>query len=171
MVNSRLCIHLSDIGFNARMIKKFQSENIRGIWGYLKATMKVAWSILFINPMMQVFMTIDNEIIETEAAMIVIANGTKYGSGAVINPAGSLEDELFEVIVIKKISIPEIFKMMFSHASFNPDKTVVFQTRNLTIQPAKRVHFQVDGEYLGKVHEISAVLIPAAIEIIVPAAT
>lgn len=170
MVNGRLCIHLSDIGVNAYMIKKFQSENVRGIWGYLKATIKVARSVLFVNPIMQVSMTIDNEIIEIKAAMIVIANATKYGSGAVINPSGSMEDELFEVIVIKKISIHETFKMMVSHASFNPDKTVVFKTSHLTMRPAKKVHFQVDGEYLGKVNAIEAILIPAAIEIIVPVA-
>lgn len=170
IVNNRLCIHLSDIGFNAWMIKKFQSENVRGIWGYLKATIKVAWRVLFINPMMKVSMTIDNEIIKIEAAMIVIANATKYGSGAVINPSGSMEDELFEVVVIKKISIHETFKMLVSHASFNQDKTLVFKTRHLTMLLAKKVHFQVDGEYLGKVNEIEAILIPAAIEIIVPAA-
>jgi diacylglycerol kinase (ATP) len=168
MINGRLCIHLSDIGFNAYMVKKFQSENIRGIWGYLKATIEAAWSVLFINQMMQVSMTIDNEIIETTAAMIVIANATRYGSGAVINPSGSMEDTLFEVIVVKKISVVEIFKMMVSHTSFNQDKTVVFQTRYLKMLPARKVHFQVDGEYLGKVNEIEAVLMPAAIKIIVP---
>ncbi|MEO5999571.1 MAG: diacylglycerol kinase family lipid kinase, partial [Chitinophagaceae bacterium] len=144
--------------------------NIRGIWGYFKATMKVLRSLLFINPLMQVSMTIHNEIIEVKAAMVVIANATKYGSGAVINLSGSLEDELFEVIVIKKISILEIYKMMISHASFNPDKTVVFKTRYLTTRSAKKAYFQVDGEYLGKVNEIEGILIPAAIEIIAPLA-
>ncbi len=168
MVNAKPCIHLSDIGFNAYMIKKFESEPKRGIWGYLKATTKAAWSALFINQLMKVSMTIDNEIIKTQAAMIVIANATKYGIGAVINPSGNMEDELFEVIVIKKISIPEIFKMLVSHASFHPDKTVVYQARHLTMRPAKKIHFQVDGEYLGRVKEIEATLIPAAIKIIVP---
>lgn len=168
MVNDRLCIHLSDIGFNAYVIKKFESENIRGIWGYLKATTKALWNVLFMNAVMQVSMTIDHEIIETTAAMIVIANATRYGSGALINPSGSLEDDLFEVIVVKKISVIEIFKMLVSHAPFNPDKTVVFQTRSLNMWSTKKVHFQVDGEYLGKVNKIEAILKPAAIEIIVP---
>ncbi len=77
---------------------------------------------------------------------------------------------LFEVIVIKKISILEIFKMLFSHASFNPGKTVVFKTQALTMRSAKKAHFQVDGEYLGKVNQLSALLIPDAIKIMVPAA-
>ena len=32
----------------------------------------------------------------------------------------------------------------------------------------KRVHFQVDGEYLGKVRGVNAVLMPDALQIIVP---
>ncbi|MEO7209447.1 MAG: diacylglycerol kinase family protein [Chitinophagaceae bacterium] len=168
MINKKLSIHLSDIGFNAYMIKKFEQESTRGIWGYAKATIKALWTVFISNKKMQVSMTINNEIIETEAAMIVIANATQYGNGALINPLGSMEDELFEVIVVKKISFPEIFKMMVSHAPYNPEKTEVFQTRHLTMRSSKKVHFQVDGEYLGKVNKIEANLIPAAIQIIVP---
>ena len=59
--------------------------------------------------------------------------------------------------------------MIFSHSTYDPDKTVIFQTNALTMQSAKKMHFQVDGEYLGMVKEVKAVLIPAAIAIIVPA--
>ncbi|KIA90487.1 diacylglycerol/lipid kinase family protein [Kaistella jeonii] len=168
MINGRLSIHLSDIGFNARMIEKFQTENTRGIWGYFKATLHAVRNLLFIDPIMKVSITIDNEMIKTKAAMIVIANATKYGSGAVINPSGDLEDELFEVIVIKQISILEIFKMMVTHTAFNPQKTEVLKTNILKMELSKKMHFQVDGEYLGKVNEVEAYLIPAALEIRVP---
>lgn len=168
MVNSKLCIHLSDIGLNAFMLKKFQADNTRGIWGYLKAILKEAWRVVVKKPLMQVSMTIDNEIVEIKAAMIVIANATKYGTGALINPLGSLEDNVFEVIVIKKISIREIIKMMVTHAPYDSEKTVVFETNHLVINTQKKAYFQVDGEYLGKVNKIEAVLLPAAIQIITP---
>ena len=167
-INGNLCIHLSDIGFNAWMIKKFQAENIRGYWGYFKANIKVAWSILFVNPLVEIALNIDNKNIETKAAMIVIANAREYGSGAVINPSGNLEDDVFEVIVIKEISVVEIFKMLFSHKPFNPHKTQVLKAKNLEIKLAKKIHFQIDGEYLGKINEIRAQIIPEALELIVP---
>ena len=167
-VNDKLCIHLSDIGHNARMIKDFQSENVRGLWGYLKSTLRVAKNAFLVNPMMKVSLTLDSEIIHLKAAMIVIANATKYGSGAMINPAGNLEDDVFEVIVIKKISILEILKMIIPHASFNPNKTAVFKTKTLKMVISHRMHFQVDGEYLGKVTKIEAHLLPAALGILVP---
>ena len=58
--------------------------------------------------------------------------------------------------------------MKVSHVSFNLDKTVVFKARQLIMRSVKKVNFQVDGEYLGKVKKIEAILIPAAIEIIAP---
>lgn len=164
MINSHLCIHLSDIGLNAYAMKRFESQQVRGMWGYLMASLKVLWQ----NPRLEIEMQMDKKVIKIEAEMMVIANATKYGSGAVINPIGKLDDDLFEVIAIKKISIREIFKMIFLHAPYDSNKTEVFQSNALTLRSLKRVHFQVDGEYLGKVKEVKAVIIPDALEIMLP---
>lgn len=163
-INGHLCIHLSDIGLNAYAMKEFETRGSRGMWGYFLASLKVLWQ----NPKMQVQMQIDDKKIKVTAAMIVIANGTAYGTGALINPIGQLDDTVFEVIAIKKISLREIFKMVFTHASYDVEKTEIFQTNALSIRSRRKVHFQVDGEYLGKVKEINAVLIPDALHIIVP---
>lgn len=100
--------------------------------------------------------------------MIVIANATRYGSGALINPMGDLGDELFEVIVVKKVSFSEITKMMITHQAYDPAKTEVYQTQSLTMRSRVKAHFQVDGEYLGKVNQVTASLLPAALSIILP---
>ena len=100
--------------------------------------------------------------------MIVIANATKYGNGVVINPIGKLDDKLFEVIVIKKISFYEIIKMNSSYGSFNRDKTEIFQINALSLKSRRKVHFQIDGEYLGKVKEVNAFIVPDALQVIIP---
>ncbi len=164
LINKRLCIHLSDIGLNAYAMKKFRTQHGRGMWGYFIASLRV----LLQNPMMDITMKIDNKIIKIKAAMVVIANATKYGTGAVINPIGQLNDGVFEVIVIKQISVLEVFKMVFSHQPYDTDKTEIFQTNSLIMHSIKKVHFQIDGEYLGKVRAVNAVLIPDALQIIVP---
>ena len=163
-VNNELCIHLSDVGLNAYVVKEFENQPMRGMWGYLMASIKVLWQ----NPLMNIRMKIDGNIIKVKAMMIVIANATKYGSGAIINPIGKLDDDLFEVIVMKKISIREMFKMVYSHEEYDSEKTEVFQTNELVINSIRRVHFQVDGEYLGKVKEVKAVIMPDCLEMIVP---
>jgi len=163
-INDELCIHLSDIGFNAFVVKKFEAEHKRGMWSYVKA----AWKVLWRHPHMQVKIQTDKNWVKRSAAMIVIANATKYGTGALINPKGNLSDEVFEVIVIKKLSIKEIFKMMVTHQPYDKSKTEIFQTGSLQIQSRRRAHFQVDGEYLGKVNNIKATILAHALEVIVP---
>jgi diacylglycerol kinase family enzyme len=128
------------------------------------ASVKVLWQ----NPLMHIKIRIKGATINVKAKMIVIANATTYGSGAIINPIGKLDDELFEVIVIKKISIREMFKMVFTHTAYDSEKTEVFQTNELSIKSFRKVHFQVDGEYLGKVKEVNARIIPECLEVIMP---
>lgn len=162
IVNGELCIHLSDIGFNAYIVKKFDDLPQRGMWGYTKALWKALWS----HHKMEVEFNIGKETIRSEAAMVVIANATMYGTGVKINPDGKLDDDVFEVILVKKYSFMEIIKIRFTHLPFNPEKIESFQTKNLRIKTKNKVHFQVDGEYIGKVNTIEAQLLPAAITVI-----
>lgn len=161
-INDQLCVHLSDIGFNASVIKIFSSGKQRGMSGYIRA----AWKVLWKHSVMEVALKIDDNIIKKQAAMIVLANATRYGSGAVINPAGRLDDDLFEVVIVKKVSFSEIFKMMVTHRAYDKNKTELFQARSVIIQSKKEAHFQVDGEYLGKVKKVQAEIIVGALRII-----
>ncbi len=161
-VNNELCIHLSDIGFNAYVVKTFAALPHRGMWGYIKA----AWHVLWRHYRMKAVFSINGRTVEREAVMIVIANATSYGTGIRINPEGKLDDELFEVIIIRKISLAELFKMAFTKRPFNPKKTELFQTGSLLVKSRKKAHFQVDGEYLGKVNEVKASIMPAALSVI-----
>ena len=164
-INDHVCIHLSDIGLNAHAVKKFETLPGRGMWGYLRASLNV----IRINPVMKVEIVMANKVFTRKAHMIVIANATRYGSGAVINPVGRLDDNLFEVVVVKKISLLELFKMIFSHKPYDSNKTEIFQTATLSLRSVRKVYFQIDGEYLGRVNEVHATLLPDALEIIVPA--
>jgi len=161
-INGQLCVHLSDIGFNASVIKIFESEKRRGMMGYVKA----AWKVLLRHPVMLATIKIDDDYIRREAAMIVIANATRYGSGAVVNPLGRLDDDLFEIVIIRKVSFSEIFKMMVSHKAYDKNKTELFQAQSIQIQSKKKAHFQIDGEYLGKTNKIQASIITNDINII-----
>lgn len=165
MVNNELCIHLSDIGFNAYVIKKFDSLPDRGMWAYAKA----AWQAIWHHHKMEVSFFIEGEEICSEAAMVVIANATMYGTGVKINPEGKLDDDVFEIILVKKYSILEIMKLKFTNLAFNPENIELFKTQKLTIKSKHKAHFQVDGEYMGKVNTIKAYIVPEAIEVIVSA--
>lgn len=165
-VNDEFCIHLSDLGFNAFVVKKFEATGTRGMWGYIKA----AWKVLWAHSRMQIDIKIGDEYIRREAAMVVIANATRYGTGVMINPEGRLDDDCFEVVIVKKISFAEIFKMRFTHNPFHPEKTELLQTKSLKIKAKHKMHFQVDGEYRGKTAMVMAEIVPAALVMLVPRA-
>lgn len=163
-INNELCIHLADIGFNAYLVKKFDELPERGMLTYAKA----AWHAFWNHRKMTVEFKIGGKTIKQKAAMIAIANATQYGTGLKINPEGKLDDQLFEVIVVKDYAVMEIVKIWISKLPWNPKKIECFQTSSLKISTKHKVHFQVDGEYLGKVNTVEAKLIPKAIHVIVP---
>lgn len=158
------CLHLSDIGLNAQLIKHFEDKNIRGFIGYGAALLKTLWR----KERMQVTIETQKREIKREALMVVLANATKYGTGAIINPNGNLYDGLFEVVVVKKLAFSQLLKMLFRAKRFNPKNVEVFHTRHVTIETRHHVHFQVDGEYLGKLKKINASIEPARLNLLLP---
>lgn len=161
-LNDELCIHLSDLGFNAYLVKKFDTMPERGMWGYAKAT----WHALWNHKRMQIELNIKGATIKSAAAMVAIANATMYGTGLKINPDGKLDDELFEIVVVKDYSYLEILKIWLTKLPFNPKKIEVFQTSRVKISSKHKAHFQVDGEYIGKVNEVTAKILPASVTVI-----
>ncbi len=164
LVNNELCIHLSDIGFNAYLVKKFDELPTRGMLTYAKS----AWHAFWNHRKMEVQFKINNRNIKTDAAMVVIANATKYGTGLKINPNGKLNDNVFEIILIKEYAVMEILKIWISKLPWNPKKIERFQASAVQITTKHKVHFQVDGEYLGKTNKVEAKLLPNAISVIMP---
>jgi YegS/Rv2252/BmrU family lipid kinase len=164
LVNKEVCLHLSDIGLNARLVKYFEEGNTRGKLGYAKMVAKVLWRKRNIRVIIQ---TKDKEI-KRDAFMIVLANASKYGTGAVINPHGDLYDGLFEVVIMRKVAISELFKMWFRPQTFNPKKIEIIQAKSVRIDTDHGVHFQVDGEYLGKINHLDAKILPGELNILLP---
>ena len=159
-----MSIHLSDIGLNALLIKYFDDDNRRGMWGYAK----VLFRVLRTKRLLRLNIQLDDGDIDRAAFMAVIANARNYGTGAVINPEGNLHDSKFEVVVVRRLKLVELFKMLIASKDFNPDYIEVLQTKKATITVQKKTHFQVDGEYKGKVSTINAKVLSGVLNVLVP---
>jgi diacylglycerol kinase family enzyme len=159
-----ICIHVSDIGLNAMLVKYFEKSKKRGMWGYGKAIFKVLWE----KQKMAVTITTDEGTVKRQAYMVALANARKYGTGANINPDGNVSDGKFEIIIVRKLNVLEIFKAIFTDRSFRPEKIEVFSTTNLEMEIHRKAYFQVDGEYKGKVKSIKARILPGAINVMLP---
>lgn len=163
-INNIVCLHLSDIGLNARLIKYFEEGNMRGKLGYAKVALKVLFNAQNIHVVIK---TKDGEI-KRNAFMVVLANASKYGTGAVINPTGDLYDGMFEVVIMKHIGIGTLLKMWITPKVCDPTKIEIIKAEAVQITVNRKVHFQVDGEYVGKVKQVSANILPAQLNILLP---
>ena len=163
-INNLICLHLSDIGLNARLVKYFEEGNMRGKLGYAKVALKV----LFNTQNIRVIIKSKDSELKRDAFMVVLANASKYGTGAVINPTGDLYDGLFEVVIIKHIGIGTLLKRWITPKVLDPEKIEVIRAESVQIYTNRKVHFQVDGEYIGKVKQVSAKILAGQLNILVP---
>src|SRR5690606_16729828 len=106
-INGELSLHLSDFGFNASLIKKFEDGGERGMLSYFKSSV----AQLFDVQPYRFEIEIGGKVEQIEAKMLVIANGNKYGTGALINPLGKINDGFFEIISLNPTGIENWVKI------------------------------------------------------------
>lgn len=159
-----ICIHLSDMGLNAMLVKYFEGSGRRGMWGYGRSVLRVLWW----KQKMYATITTDSGTIKRKAFMVVLANARKYGTGGNINPEGSIVDGKFEVVILRKLNLIEMLKALLTERAFDPEKIEVISTTKAHIHTLRRHYFQVDGEYKGRVREVRAEILPHALYIVMP---
>jgi diacylglycerol kinase (ATP) len=160
-----ICIHLSDIGLNAMLVKYFEQSNKRGMWGYTKGVFKMLWNKQKIHATIRMNSSTEHR----KAYMIVLANASKYGTGATINPEGKLDDGKFEIVIVRRLNFWELLKLLITHKPFDKEKVEIFSTTSVALTSIKRTYFQVDGEYRGRTKMISAKVLPGCLRVMLPA--
>ena len=162
--NKEYCLHLSDIGLNAQLIKYFDEGKLRGKLGYARVIFKT----LLRRRKMQVSIRTGENVLQRIVFMAVLANARMYGTGAVINPLGRPDDGKFEIILVRKLSIRTLIRMLLKPRILNPKEIETIPCTSAVLTTKTAMHFQTDGEYKGKVKRITAEIRPAAIKMILP---
>ena len=105
---NKYCLHLSDIGLNAHLIKHFDEGKLRGKLGYAMVILKTLWY-----------------------------------------------KEKMQVCVKPGI--------------FNPKKIEIIPSTSVEVTMGHKMHFQIDGEYQGKIKNLTAQICEGCLNMIVPA--
>lgn len=166
-VNKEWCIHLSDIGLNALLLQYFEAIPQRGMLGYARAFFNMLWQQKQWKRL-KLLIQVDGRTFRRKAFMAILANATKYGTGAVINPGGKINDGLFELVVIKKLPVGEIVKILFTRKPFNPWNIEVIPCKNLVINSQTAAPFQIDGEFRGSESRVEATIVPGTLLLVYP---
>ncbi|MGK7391276.1 MAG: diacylglycerol/lipid kinase family protein [Candidatus Cyclobacteriaceae bacterium M2_1C_046] len=163
-----ISLHLSDIGFNANLVKRFEAEEQRGKMAYAKQFFKEYFS----SKSSRFYFELNGNKFSKRAVMVVFANATMYGTGAIINPKGELNDGKFEVCIIKPYPWYAIFGMAasFFFGNLHESRYVrIISTKNITVRGRKAQTIQVDGEIIGSFKKIHARVIEDKVKVIKPA--
>lgn len=166
-INNMRCLHLSDIGLNARLIKNYDEGSIRGKLGYALHTIKTLSEN--IEPL-HAIIEFDNQRLETEANVIIMANSQKYGTGVVINPSGRIDDGKFEIVVFKNLDLLMIGKILLGNMPVESSDIEIISTNKARITTSSPVNFQIDGEYCNQITKLDLRILPNHIKIAIPQA-
>lgn len=167
-INKEICMHLADVGLNARVVKRFEKDPKRGKLTYAKHL----FGEMFFLKSYRFQITYDDKIIRRKGVSITFANATKYGTGAVINPHGIIDDGKFELVIVKpfpRIKLLSIAWKMFVGSLHTSDYVEIIPCSNATVISNRKTTLQVDGEVIGKVKEINLSVMPKALTVLVPA--
>lgn len=161
------CFHLSDVGINARIVKRFEEEGSKGIIGYGKQLFKelfegkTSFSFLIKLP--------GKRPEKLKAEMLVIANAKRYGTSAVINPMGEYNDGRFEIIVIKPYPWWFVFNLIYAFltGSLHKMKYIkIFSASEASVDLMKPQEFQIDGEIIPKVSSLEIQIMPKSLKVL-----
>ena len=165
-INNELSIHLADVGLNARIVKRFELDSQRGLLIYAKHL----FYELFLLRRKRFIINYDDKIKKVNAVSITFATATKYGTGAVINPDGKLNDGLFEICIVKPFPKFELFKItyqMFRNKLKTSNYFEVIQCDKAIITCRRATLLQVDGEIIGKVKQINLEILPRVLKVLI----
>jgi diacylglycerol kinase (ATP) len=165
-INNKISLHLSDFGFNAGLVKKFDEYDTRGMMSYFKGSL----SEFFANKPLKFHLTIDQEEIEVEARRLMIANGRMYGTGAIINPIGKLDDGKFEIIAFNPQGINEVINLslnLFKGEIHEDRQVTTWQVDNAIIKNTENAQFQIDGDIESDASEVRVSILKNRIKVLV----
>lgn len=165
--DEHLCLHLSDIGFNAKLIQEFEEADGRGQLMYFRGFFKTIWQKEGISTLIKT----PDRMLKQKTEMITFANATKYGTGARINPNGKIDDGHFETCIFKPYPRWQLLHLtwLFFTGRLKRSKYVrILSTDQVEVSLAHPQPLQVDGEVLGEVATVRVKVRPEKIPVLVP---
>jgi len=166
LVNDKICLHIADLGINAELIKNYENSKIRGKLGYFLQSIP---TLIKCEYPFNFEVETKKKYFQQEGILLAIANASKFGTGANINPHGKINDGKFEVLIFKNLDIIEIFKSLYSEeVEFDSSFVEDFSTTKVKITSKTPVALQIDGEFIGEVTEVNAEVSPHKLQIAVP---
>jgi diacylglycerol kinase family enzyme len=166
-INEMPSLHLSDVGFNALVVKRFSEGERRGPGAYAWNLMK---EYLGYQPKEYEVIT-DKEQFKGKAFMIAIANANMFGSNATINPDGEVDDGIFEVCILTEFPKTAGINILYQMYQADINESLysnIFRCKYATIKNLENELIQIDGEPIDTVDTLQVKILPRSLKVILP---
>jgi YegS/Rv2252/BmrU family lipid kinase len=166
-INNRFALNVSGFGFDGYVAWLFNKSAKRGITTYTKIGLQEYLKYPSIN------FTIDvnDEIIQKDAHMIVIANASQFGNAAIIAPKADLQDKMLDLIIVSRPGILELPSMMYNLFTGNLKENnyiKMIKCESFTATSDRPIHLHIDGEGNEPLSSISVKIAPNSLRILLP---
>jgi diacylglycerol kinase (ATP) len=115
---------------------------------------------------------LDGRRFETEAMLVAVANTTSFGGGMKVCPDADVSDGLFDVLVLRGISIPQFlrtFPKVFSGTHVTHEAVEIHRCSRVRLE-AEGIRSQADGEPFAGL-PLDVEVVPGALRVWAPGAT
>ena len=164
-INNYLFVNLAGIGFDAHVAYQFSQSKKRGLWNYIKITVRE----FFRYSEKEYNLILDGKSLNTSAFMVVFANANQFGNNLLISPQGKIDDGLLDVCIVKKpkiYQIPAVF-YLFLRKRIDRSKLVqIQQVKNSHLELNLSEQINLDGEAIQLNGQVDISINPLSLSVI-----
>jgi YegS/Rv2252/BmrU family lipid kinase len=167
LVNNKLSVNVSGIGFDGHVASMFGKDGKRGFIGYSKLVLNEFKSFREFDS----HFTINGDEYPRKAFMISLANSSQFGNNARVAPHASVCDHLIDVSIIKKISFLESIGFgyqMFTGQLHHSRLVEIKQAKSLHLKLARPMAYHIDGEGMSPSKEFQITIQPSSLRMVIP---
>lgn len=112
---------------------------------------------------------LDDEVVESRAMLVAVANNTSFGGGMMVTPDALLDDGLFDVLIVQplsRIAFLRIFPRVFKGTHVTDPRVRIVRTRRVTVS-AESIVAYADGERVAAL-PLDVEVVPGALRVLAP---
>jgi diacylglycerol kinase (ATP) len=167
LINQKLSVNVSGIGFDGHVAAMFAGKAKRGLVGYTKLVLNEFRSF---KPF-EASVALNGKKFTTKSFIIAIANSSQFGNNAKVAPRASVCDQLIDISFIQKIPVAEAPAFAGKMFTGNLDRSrfvEIHKAQKLSIQLTEPMAFHIDGEAMPATDTFEAAIQPASLTILLP---
>jgi YegS/Rv2252/BmrU family lipid kinase len=167
-INGNVFVSIAGVGFDALVADQFAKEPGRGFITYFKI---VAGNYQNYVPEEYTIILDNNQIINTSALFVTLANSNQFGYNTTIAPEAKLNDGLFDVCIVEKPNIfemPVIINLMLLKMIHKSRYVTIHKSAGIKIIRHQNAVVNIDGEPVVLDKELDIKVLPLSLNVIIP---